>query len=97
MSVELSGQLQSRFSQVLNQLKFKLDVLGICLGFENAKDKFYYFARAERLLHEGKHSIAHCPQVEQILHKGLYEGQLTDHELDVALDFRVDGHWIEKD
>ena len=85
-----------KLRQVLDELEVKFYVFGVSLRFEYAKHKLYNFARVEGLLHEGEHAIAHRPQIEKILHEGLDKRQLTDHEIDVAPNFRINGHRSEK-
>ena len=85
-----------KLRQVLDELEVKFYVFGVSLRFEYAEHKFYNFARVEGLLHEGEHAITHRPQIEKVLHEGLDKRQLTDHEIDVARNFRINGHRSEK-
>ena len=80
-----------KLRQITNKLEVKFDVFGVSLWLKYAKHELYNFTWVEGLLDEGKHAITHCPQIEKILYEGLDKRQLTNHEVYVAPNFRING------
>ena len=70
------------------------NAFGSCLRSKQIANVLENLVRIERLRHQGKNSVSHLPQIEQVLNEALQESQLTHHQVAVfcGLGHAVCGH-----
>ena len=67
----------------------QLDIFSLGLGQEDTLNEVDHRVRAERVHREFEGTFANHAEVEQIVHEGLHEIDLTHDQVEIAINFRV--------